>query len=132
MGRSFYVNGFNQNTVSAAAERSAQAREAMIDSMLETPQAAQAGVTREGLENIRRFSKARGDEQAPTLKAGVAGPAVLKGESFQLTDEHTNGHGERVLEAVRPIGGGRFETVRIVEARHSEFTRVVSRVLGGR
>ncbi len=105
-------------------------REATIDSMLNTPQAEKAGVTKEGLENIRRFRKPMRGDAPPTLSEGVASPAIVRGEQYQMVDHHTDGHGDRVIEMARPIGGGRFETIHVTESQASQHSRIVSRVRG--
>lgn len=128
MGRYWHM-GWAPGTISAAAEKSEQARETLIDSLIDSPDGRRVGLDRDGIENCGRFVKAQGHDQAPTLKSGVAGPARVKGEQFQLVDEHVNAHGERVLEAYRR-NGPHWERIHIHEAQAAPHTRVVSRVEG--
>lgn len=111
--------------------KSEAARESIVDSM-----ADKMGVSRSemdaGVENCDRFVKAQGHDATPSRERGTHGPAVVRGERFQIISEHTNGHGDRVLEMARSVGGGRFEKIRVREAQADRHSHVVADVRGGR
>lgn len=121
MGKRTFVMGTNTKQI----EKQEAVRELILQGLLDDPRAETVGLDREGLANARRFAKLHDD--SPTLKRGVAGGARVRGESYQLTDEHVNGHGERVLEGYRSVGGGRMQKVLITEAQATEHSTIVTK-----
>jgi hypothetical protein len=106
----------------AAVERQEALRAGMI---------AASGMPKEALEGARRVTQTQHMHREPTEQNGFASPAVVNGETFQLTESHVNADGETVLSGYRR-NGPQFEKVRIVQAQASEHTRIVSRVIGDR
>lgn len=121
MGKRTFCMGTNM----AAIERQEAARQLILQGLLDDPRAEQLNVDEKGLANARRFSRLHDD--TPTLKHGVAAPAIVRGERYQLTDEHRNAHGERVLEGYRSVGGGRMQKILIHEAQATEHSTIVTR-----
>lgn len=121
MGKRTFVMGTNMKAI----EKQEAVRKLIIQGLLDDPRAEKLGVNEKGLENARRFGKLHDD--SPTLKRGVAGGARVRGESYQLTDEHTNAHGERVLEGYRAVGGGRMQKILITEAQATENSTIVTK-----
>lgn len=94
---------------------------------------AASGLSPELIEGARRVIKAQHGDREPTRANGMeASPAIVNGREYQLTESHVNAHGETVLSAFRPVGGGRYEKVRITQAQADRYTRVVTRVRGDR
>lgn len=103
-------------------------QEALRESMI-----SQSGMTTEHLEGARRVLHAQHADREPTLANGMTdSPALVKGEEYKLIESHVNAHGETVLSAYRPLGGGRFDKIRITQAQADAHTRVVSQIRGDR
>lgn len=86
---------------------------------------AQSGLSTEQVEGARRILKAQHADREPTLENGMASPARVGGEEYQLTESHKNAHGETVLVGYRR-NGPRFIPVRITQAQAGEHTRIVT------
>jgi len=94
---------------------------------------AASGLQAEHLEGARRVLTTQHADREPTLQNGMtASPAIVGGETYQLTESHINAHGETVLNAYRPLGGGRYEKIRITQAQADQHTRIVSQIRGDR
>jgi hypothetical protein len=128
MGRQFAMGWA---PITAQVAKSEAARDSIVDSM-----ADKMGVDRKemdaGVENCQRFIKAQGHDATPSRERGTHGPALVRGNRYEIISEHTNGHGDKVLEMARPVGGGRFERISVREAQAEQHSRVVAEVRGGR
>jgi hypothetical protein len=83
------------------------------------------------LRAVQAHIRDMGLDHAPTLASGrTDGQARVKGEVFNLIDEHTNGHGDRVLEAERKTSSGLVEKIHIREAQAGPSTRVIAEISG--
>jgi hypothetical protein len=103
-------------------------QEAMRDGMI-----AIAGMSQDHLNGARAVLKAQHADREPTLENGmVASPAIVNGNEYRLIESHVNAHGETVMEAMRQVGGGRWEKIHITQSQADRHTRVVSQVRGAR
>lgn len=131
--RVFAMSGFKGES-SDHNERLARlqvAQDAMHEMVLNHPKAKEMGVTRDQMENAQRYIQGLVGDRAPTLRHGPSGEArVDGGDTVSLTDDYTNGHGERVIEGYRR-NGPRIERVRVVEERINGRTVMVTRRMGG-
>lgn len=133
--RVFAMSGFKGSASADHNERLDRlsvARDTMLDMVLSHPRAEEAGVTREGLENARRFISGMAGDTHPTLSRGPSGEArVDRGDTISLTDSYTNAHGETIIEGYRR-NGPHIERVRVAEERIDPRTKMITRRLGGR
>jgi hypothetical protein len=85
-------------------------------------------IVRSTIEGARRRLKLAGGEQTPNLaEHGVAAPMMIGGERFQAAEVEYRDGGDRVITAVRPLGGGRFETKKVrMMVEGGERTRVMA------
>lgn len=117
------------------AKAHADAREGMIEAEIQQhmertgmdyDQASH--VVRTTIAGARRRLKMAGGEQTPNLaEHGVAAPMMIGGEQFQAAEVEYRQGGDRVITAVRPLGGGRFETKKIrMMVEGGERTRIMA------
>jgi len=92
---------------------------------------AQSGIPKEAVEGARRVLKAQHGDREPTAQNGMASPARVGGEVYQLTESHVNAHGETVLHGYKR-NGSHFEKVRITQAQVGPHTRIVTTIRGDR
>jgi len=118
--------------LSARAQEHAALREALIDKIAEE-RGISPDLAREMVMGARRRLALQGGDSSPNLaQHGVAAPVVIKGESYGVTDVEYRGGGDRVLTAVRPLGGGRFATRKVRQCVDGgDYTRVVADARGG-
>lgn len=103
-------------------------QEAMREGMI-----AASGMSQTQIDGARRVLKAQHGDREPTRANGMtASPAIVNNAEYHLTESHVNAHGETVLNAMRPIGGGRYEKIRITQAQADRHTRVVTQIRGDR
>jgi hypothetical protein len=103
-------------------------QEAMREGMI-----AISGMSPEHIEGARRVLSAQHGDREPTLENGMtASPAIVNHQEYHLMESHVNAHGETVLNAMRSVGGGRYEKIRITQAQADQHTRVVTQVRGDR
>jgi hypothetical protein len=138
MGRMFSMWSGKDGPGTDLTERAkahASAREGMIEveiqhhmerTGMDYGQASQ--VVRATIDGARRRLKLAGGEQTPNLaEHGVAAPMMIGGEQFQAAEVEYRKGGDRVITAVRPLGGGRFETKKIrMMVEGGERTRVMA------
>lgn len=134
--RVFAVNGLKQQSVSSdhneRLDRLEVAQETMIDMVLSHPKAQAAGITRDEMENTRRFISGLAGDRHPTVSQGPSGEArVDSGDTISLTESYTNAHGETIIEGYRR-NGPHIERVRVAEERINPRTKMITRRLNGR
>lgn len=126
--------------LSQQAARHAAMREGMIELEAKTlhensgrPYEECLAKVKDTVDSARRRIRLSGGEQQPNLADhGVAAPVTIGGETYSTTGVHYERGGDRIIEAVRPLGGGRFATKRItMRVDGGERTRVVTEVRGG-
>lgn len=133
--RIFAMSGFKGGVSGDHNERLDRlqvAQDALTNEVLNHPKARAMGVGRDEMENAQRFIQGMVGDRAPTLRHGPSGEARIdSGDTISLTDDHTNAHGERVIEGYRK-NGPHIERVRVVEERINGRTVMVTRRMGGR
>jgi len=133
--RIFAMSGFKGSPSTEHNERLSRlevAQDAMTEMVLNHPKAQAMGVTRDEMENAQRFVQGLARDRAPTLRHGPSFEGRIdSGDTISFTDDHVNGHGERVLEGYRR-NGPHIERVRVVEERINDRTTMVVRRIGGR
>ncbi len=118
--------------LTALAAGQAAARESLIERI-----AAERGMDRSQaqafIDGARRHLNVKGQTGNPNLHDhGVAAPVTVRGELYQAVESRELGGGDRETVIVRPLGGGRYATRRVIErVEGGERTRVVSSARGG-
>jgi len=133
--RIFSMSGFKGSPASEhhdRVDRLQLAADTMREMVLNHPRAQEAGVTEEGMENVRRYFGGLAGDRHPTVDRGPSGEArVDSGDTISLTGSHTNAHGEVIIEGYRK-NGPHIERVRVAEERLDSRTKMITRRLGGR
>jgi hypothetical protein len=135
MGRSFYFgSAYRNRDLTELAKAHANVREGVIEKEIQAL-ADSRGINHDEAERIvrstidgaRRRLKLAGGEQTPNYaEHGVAAPMLIGGEHFEAAEVEYRSGGDRVITAVRPLGGGRFETKKVrMLVEGGERTRVI-------
>jgi len=125
----FAPKGRASTNINEQLDRHAVARDALINEVLSHPNAEKMGITRDEMENVRRYIGGLAEGKAPTLRHGPSFEARIdSGDTVSLTDDHVNAHGERVYEGYRR-NGPLIERVLIAEERVDPRSVIVSRRL---
>ena len=130
--RVFAMSGFKGKPSTDLNERQGRldvARDALLDEVLSHPNAQKVGISRDEMENVRRFIGGLAEGRAPTMRHGPSFEArVDSGDTVSLTDDYVNAHGEKVYEGYRR-NGPLIERVCVAEERLDPRTVIVSRRL---
>lgn len=136
MGRTFYMgSAWEAHDLTEKAKAHAAAREGVIEKEIEALAESRGidhdqaeKIVRSTIDGARRRLRMAGGEQTPNLaEHGTAAPMLIGGERFQAAEVEYRSGGDRVITAIRPVGGGRFETKKVrMMVEGGERTRVMA------